>query len=190
MIPKKELQKHGKISGTLKPEEFNIWLERLCGENGGNMEEYVCFLKVNSGTRFRLVTTEELNEMKRKDQTRTQPRYRCETSNGIRLLFGTTEVGPASSQDKPCVSTWIKDPDSLHEELIDYRLLEIVDDIYGTGYGGRDCSKSTGTSLFIGTRTTKMSNPSVTEGIGEQDKHRYFRNLWRYPVLRAQFEKK
>ena len=187
MINKKEFKRHGKISGTLEPKAFNLWLQNLCGEN---MEEYICFVKVNKGMRFRLVTTKELEEMKRNDESRTQPQYRCETANGIRLLFGTTEVGPVCSQEKPCVSTWLKDKYSLHGELIDYRLLEIVDDIYGIGYGARDCSKSTGTTVFIGTRSTKMSNASVTEGEGVQDEHRYFRSLWRCSVLRAQFEKK
>ena len=60
MIPRKEFNKQAMYSGTMQATAFNKWLEDLTtNSKDGHIQEYLCFLTVNKGLRFRLISETE-----------------------------------------------------------------------------------------------------------------------------------
>ena len=164
---------------------YNKLLQAHCR---GVNETYVCLPQPGAGLRFRLVTPEEYNRLQKKPGA-----SRHNVNGGIRLLTGLTETGPPSDSPYPVVSQWLVDEDKkqgLHKEDISYRFSEILVDVYGCGFGSRNCSSTTGSNIYLGTRSSHQSSASPTEGPGNASISQYYRSYYCLPVFRAWLEKR
>ena len=182
MVPRKKFLSLSKLSGTLTPVEFNDNLKSWCN---GKVESYLCFPKGTTSTRFRLVTKEEFHKLSQMSQ------YQKTEADGIGLLYGTTETGAPCESPYPVISFWLKDPHCLHAkaDLISYRLVELIRQIYGKGYGSRSPGSSQGDNLYLGTRESEMSSSNPIQGPGQAQNSQYHWEHYRQIVLRAQIEK-
>jgi hypothetical protein len=139
-----------------------------------------CITNAGSGTRIRLVTTEEFEYQKRKEETRVY-------GSGRRFLSAGYDENPIHEGPGVVLSWWLVEQ-HLHPHTILPSTTDLFQECYGKGFGSRDRSKNLGLNLYTGKRMSDMKNPSPIEGPGQARQGQYFRNNY-VSLLQPQVEK-
>ena len=181
MLNSKQFKMMKTVSGKFSVPDFNGFLRRVCN---GRTEKYVCLPQPGAGLRFRLVSTNHFEFLLTK-----APNHLFK-ANGIRVLVnGAKESGPFCSSPHPVVSTWLINQKGLHLVEIEYRFTELLNKVYGNGFGDRDCTAQMGANIYLGTRASGQSTPSPVEGPGRAVMSQYYREYYKLPCLRPFMEK-
>jgi hypothetical protein len=114
---------------TITPAGYNIILDQSCD---GMEESYVCLPQPGAGLRFCLVSPADFSKLHS-----TNKGLELKQVNGVRMLTGFSETGSVSSSPYPVVSQWLIDAQDLHDTQIHFRMMALVADVYGPGFGDR-----------------------------------------------------